>query len=57
MKKINWPTVSKKDLIEEEINFVVQINSKKKSILKLKRDITEKDVLETIELNKKHKKI
>ena len=50
-KKISWPTVSKKDLIEEEINFVVQINSKKRAILKVKRDITEKEILEIIKLN------
>ena len=55
-KKINWPTVSKNDLIEEKINFVVQINSKKKSILKLKRDIIEKEVLEAIELNEETQK-
>ena len=46
--QINWPSVSKKDLIEEEINFVVQINGKKRSILKVKRGMIEKEILETI---------
>ena len=46
--QINWPSVSKKDLIEEEINFVVQINGKKRSILKVKRGMIEKKILETI---------
>ncbi|WP_415313495.1 leucine--tRNA ligase [Candidatus Pelagibacter sp. Uisw_106] len=55
-KKISWPTVSKKDLIEEEINFVVQINSKKRAILKVKRDITEKEILKTIKLNQETEK-
>ena len=32
--QINWPKISKKDLIEEDINFVVQINGKKRAILK-----------------------
>ena len=54
--KINWPTVSEKDLIEEEINFVLQINGKKRSILKVKRDITEKEILEIIKLKKEAEK-
>jgi len=47
----NWPIVSKVDLIEEDINFVVQINGKKRSILMVKRDTIEKRILETIKLN------
>jgi leucyl-tRNA synthetase len=53
--KINWPTVSKEDLIKEEINFVVQINGKKRVILKVKRDIIEKEILKIIELNQEIK--
>ena len=53
--QINWPKVSKKDLVEEEINFVVQINGKKRSIIKVKRDITEEDVLKKIKLNQEIK--
>ena len=49
--QIKWPKVSKGDLIEEDINFVVQINGKKRAILKVKRDIIEKEILETIKLN------
>jgi leucyl-tRNA synthetase len=49
--QINWPSVIKKDLIEEEINFVVQINGKKRSILKVKRDTIEEKILETIKIN------
>jgi len=49
--QINWPSVSKKDLIEDEINFVVQINGKKRAILKVKRDMIEKEILEAIKLN------
>jgi len=47
----NWPIVSKVDLIEEDINFVVQINGKKRSILTVKRDTIEKRILETIKQN------
>ena len=49
--QIKWPKISKEDLIEEEINFVVQINGKKRAILKVKRDVVEKEILEIIKLN------
>ena len=53
---INWPTISKEDLIEEEINFVVQINGKKRAILKAKRDITEEEILKTIKADQEIEK-
>jgi len=49
--QIKWPKISKEDLIEEDINFVVQINGKKRAILKVKRDMVEKEILEIIKLN------
>ena len=49
--KINWPKISKKDLIEENINFVVQINGKKRAILNVKRDVVEKEILKIIKTN------
>jgi len=55
-KKISWPTVSKEDLIEEKINLVVQINGKKRAILKVKRNIAEKEVLELIKLDNETEK-
>ncbi|MDC1196864.1 leucine--tRNA ligase [Pelagibacteraceae bacterium] len=54
--QIKWPKVSKGDLIEENINFVVQINGKKRAILKVKRDMIEKEILETIKLNREIEK-
>jgi leucyl-tRNA synthetase len=54
--QIKWPKVSKEDLIEENINFVVQINGKKRAILKVKRDMIEKEILETIKLNQEIEK-
>ena len=50
--QIKWPKVSKGDLIEENINFVVQINGKKRAILNVKRDMIKNDILETIKINK-----
>jgi leucyl-tRNA synthetase len=54
--QISWPSVSKDDLIEDEIIFVVQINGKKRAILKVNRDITEYQVLEKIKTNKEIQK-
>ncbi|MDA9853155.1 leucine--tRNA ligase [Candidatus Pelagibacter sp.] len=54
--QIEWPKISKEDLIEEDINFVVQINGKKRAILKVKRDLAEKEILEIIKLNLEIKK-
>ena len=50
-EKISWPSISKEELVEEEINFVVQINGKKKAILKINRDIDENSILNKIKLN------
>ena len=49
--QIKCPKISKEDLIEENINFVVQINGKKRAILKVKRDIVEKEILEIVKLD------
>ena len=51
-----YPTISKEDLIEEKINLVVQINGKKRAILKVKRDMIEREILEIIKLNQEVKK-
>jgi len=54
--QIRWPKISKEDLIEGDINFVVQINGKKRAILKVKKDIVESDILEAIKLNQEIEK-
>jgi leucyl-tRNA synthetase len=54
--QINWPSVSKKDLVEDEINFVVQINGKKRAILKVKKDMIVGEILEKIKLNQEIEK-
>ena len=54
--QICWPKISKEDLIEDNINFVVQINGKKRAILKVKRDVIEKEILEIIKTNLEIKK-
>jgi len=57
IKEINWPTVSKEELIEEEINFVIQINGKKRLILKVNRDIDENSILNKIKSNSETEKL
>jgi leucyl-tRNA synthetase len=54
--QINWPTVSKEDLIEEKISFVIQINGKKRAILNIKNDTIKDDILENIKINEEIKK-
>ena len=56
-EQINWPIVSKSELIEEEINFVVQINGKKRALLKVKRDVDENEILKEIRFNKETGKL
>ena len=51
-KDTKWPIVSKDQLIEENINFVIQINGKKKALLKVKVDINEEDILKEIDYTK-----
>jgi leucyl-tRNA synthetase len=55
-KDLEWPVVSKEELIEENINFVVQINGKKRSLLRVKRDSDEASIMKEIQLNEETKK-
>ena len=56
-KEISWPIITKEQLIEEKINFVVQINGKKRALLNIKRDINEEGILKEIKENKETKKL
>ncbi len=53
---VTWPIVNKKLLIEENINFVIQINGKKRGLIKATRNISENEIMklikENIEINK-----
>jgi leucyl-tRNA synthetase len=55
--EIKWPTIAKEELEEENINFVIQINGKKKAVLKVKNNIIEKDLLKEIKENKETEKL
>ena len=54
---IKWPKVSKDSLFTENINFVIQINGKKKAILNTKRDTKEDAILQKIIQDKELKKL
>ena len=48
---IEWPDINEQLLIEKNINFVVQINGKKRGLIKANRDISVEDVMSLIEKN------
>ena len=45
---LNWPNSKKELLLEKFVNFVVQINGKKRGIIKSKRDTSETELLDLI---------
>ena len=56
LKKIDftsWPEIEKKYLEEKEVIIVVQINGKKREIIKTKKDTSEIDVLKIVNDNYK----
>ena len=50
---IFWPKVNKNILIEDKINFVIQINGKKRAILNIKKGLDEKELLQIVNEDKK----
>ncbi|MDA9662289.1 leucine--tRNA ligase [Candidatus Pelagibacter sp.] len=55
--EISWPITNKEEMVEENINFVVQINGKKRALLKIKRNTNEKEIMSEIRLSKEIEKI
>ena len=43
--KIEWPNYEESLLVEETIPYVIQINGKKRALLKVSRDITEDELI------------
>ena len=56
-KEVCWPIASKSELIQENVLFVIQINGKKRALLKVKSDLDEKSILKEINLNIKTEKL
>ena len=48
---LKWPKISADQLIESNINFVIQINGKKRALINTKRDINEKALLKEVQEN------
>ena len=48
---IKWPEVNKELIKSDKLNIAVQINGKKRTIIEIKRDTEEKEVLEKINEN------
>ena len=51
-KEIKWPDFDLSSLSNEFVNFVIQVNGKKRSIFKEKKGIKEIDLLEKIKKDK-----
>ena len=51
--KIEWPIADKKILISEEINIVIQVNGKKRSIINCKKEISEDSLIKLTKDDKK----
>tara|TARA_Y100001958_G_C21242147_1_gene570322 strand:- start:823 stop:3360 length:2538 start_codon:yes stop_codon:yes gene_type:complete len=48
----SWPTIDGKFLIEENISIVVQFDGKKRGVIKVKKDMLEKDLIKEIHNSK-----
>ena len=51
--KVEWPIANKKILMSEEINMVIQINGKKRSIINCKKEISEDSLIKLTKDDKK----
>ncbi len=49
---VTWPSANENLLIEKKINFIIQINGKKRAILNENRDIDEQSLLVKVKSNK-----
>jgi leucyl-tRNA synthetase len=50
--QLKWPSYDESLIDDDEINFVVQINGKKRAILEVNRDITKEQLLEKVKKDK-----
>ena len=50
--EVNWPNFDEKLLIEDFSNIVVQINGKKRGLLKTEKNIHEDQILEMVKKDK-----
>ena len=53
LEKLNWPIAEEKYLEERFVNIVIQVNGKKKSLIKIEKDLNDKDVIDEIKKDEK----
>ena len=53
----NWPQIDKKMLQEDYVEYVVQINGKKRAMIKTNKDISQEELISKIKNNEKIKNI
>ncbi len=51
--EVSWPTAKKEYLEDKYVNIVIQINGKKKSLIKIEKNLEDKILLENIKKDKK----
>ena len=51
--KFAWPLAQKEFLEDKQVNIVIQINGKKKSLIKIQKNLDEKALLENVKKDKK----
>ena len=54
--EVNWPSFDKSIIQNDDVKIVIQVNGKKRSILKVKKDIQEKDLIELIKKDQTSRK-
>ena len=52
-KKIEWPKAESKYLEDKFVNIVIQVNGKKKSLIKIERDLQDREVINKIKNDEK----
>ena len=52
IESLSWPSIDKSQLNENKIDYVIQINGKKRAILNENRDINEESLLSKVKTNK-----
>ena len=51
--KLEWPIANEKFLQEKFVNIVVQVNGKKKTLIKIEKDLDDKEVINKIKKDEK----
>ena len=50
---LSWPKTQKEYLEEKFVNIVIQVNGKKKSLIKIEKNLDEKILIENVKKDKK----